>query len=115
MTPLGKSLGERLRDALGGHTMTEVGVATSIGVRAPDVAWCSDAYLAARPEEFAAVVRTGAVCRHRLRHGCIAEAAREGDGLHQRRRVGSLAGLSRHRPARDVRALRAPRNLELLS
>jgi Uma2 family endonuclease len=58
MTPVGKShglaamrLGERLRAALGGHTMTEVGVATSIGVRAPDVAWCSDAYLQAHPEE----------------------------------------------------------------
>lgn len=58
MTPVGKShglaamrLGERLRAALGGHTMTEVGVATAIGVRAPDVAWCSDAYLQAHPEE----------------------------------------------------------------
>jgi Uma2 family endonuclease len=58
LTPVGKShglaamrLGERLRAALGGHTMTEVGVATSIGVRAPDVAWCSDAYLQAHPEE----------------------------------------------------------------
>jgi Uma2 family endonuclease len=58
MTPVGKShglaamrLGQRLRDALGGHAMTEVGIATAIGVRAPDVAWCSDAYLAAHPEE----------------------------------------------------------------
>ena len=31
--------------------MAEVGVTTSIGVRAPDVAWCSDAYLQAHPEE----------------------------------------------------------------
>lgn len=31
--------------------MAEVGVATAIGVRAPDVAWCSDAYLEAHPEE----------------------------------------------------------------
>jgi Uma2 family endonuclease len=58
MTPVGKShglaamrIGERLRQALGGHTMTEVGVATSIGVRAPDVAWCSNEYLEAHPEE----------------------------------------------------------------
>jgi Uma2 family endonuclease len=58
MTPVGKThgltamrLGERLRAALGGHTMTEVGVATAIGVRAPDVAWCSDAYLQMHPEE----------------------------------------------------------------
>jgi Uma2 family endonuclease len=58
MSPVGKSHGiavmriaETLRRALGGHTMTEVGVATSIGIRAPDVAWCSDAYLAAHPEE----------------------------------------------------------------
>jgi Uma2 family endonuclease len=58
MTPVGKShglaamrVGERLRQALGGHTMAEVGVATPIGVRAPDVAWCSDAYLQAHPEE----------------------------------------------------------------
>jgi Uma2 family endonuclease len=58
MSPVGKSHGiaamriaEALRAALGGHTMAEVGVATSIGVRAPDVAWCSDVYLAAHPEE----------------------------------------------------------------
>jgi hypothetical protein len=48
-SPLGKTRGlaairvaEGLRRILGGHTMAEVGVATSIGVRAPDVAWCSD-------------------------------------------------------------------------
>jgi Uma2 family endonuclease len=58
MSPVGKThgltamrLAEALRKALGGHTMAEVGVATSIGVRAPDVAWCSDAYLRAHPEE----------------------------------------------------------------
>jgi Uma2 family endonuclease len=58
MTPVGKShgiaamrIGEVLRKALGGHAMAEVGVATSIGVRAPDVAWCSDQFLAAHPEE----------------------------------------------------------------
>lgn len=58
MRPVGKShgiaamrIGEALRKALGGHTMAEVGVATPIGVRAPDVAWCSDAFLAAHPEE----------------------------------------------------------------
>ena len=54
MSPVGKThgiasmkVGEALRKALGGHAMTEVGVATSIGVRAPDVAWCSDDYLRA--------------------------------------------------------------------
>jgi Uma2 family endonuclease len=58
MSPVGKThgiaamrLAEALRKALGGHTMAEVGVATSIGVRAPDVAWCSDAYLQAHPED----------------------------------------------------------------
>lgn len=58
MSPVGKSHGiaamrvaEALRKALGGHTMAEVGVATSIGVRAPDVAWCSEGYLASHPEE----------------------------------------------------------------
>jgi Uma2 family endonuclease len=58
LTPVGKThgltamrLAEGLRRALGGHTMAEVGVATSLGVRAPDVAWCSDAYLHAHPEE----------------------------------------------------------------
>ena len=40
-----------LQKTLGGHTMASVGVATSIGVRAPDVAWCSEHYLAAHPEE----------------------------------------------------------------
>jgi Uma2 family endonuclease len=44
-------LGERLRHALGGHAMAEVGVATAIGIRAPDVAWCSEAWLAAHPED----------------------------------------------------------------
>jgi Uma2 family endonuclease len=58
MTPVGKAHGlsamriaEALRRVLGGHTMAEVGVATAIGVRAPDVAWCTDAYLAAHPED----------------------------------------------------------------
>jgi Uma2 family endonuclease len=58
MTPVGKSHGiaairvaEALRQALRGHAMAEVGVATAIGVRAPDVAWCSDEFLAAHPEE----------------------------------------------------------------
>ena len=58
MTPVGKRHGlaamriaEALRAALNGHTMAEVGVATSIGVRAPDVAWCTDDYLARHPED----------------------------------------------------------------
>jgi Uma2 family endonuclease len=58
MSPVGKThglmaarLAGALRLALGGHVMVEVGVATAIGVRAPDVAWCSDAFLAAHPEE----------------------------------------------------------------
>lgn len=57
-SPVGKLHGlvatrvaEYLRQSLGGRTMVEVGVATAIGVRAPDVAWCSDAYLAAHPED----------------------------------------------------------------
>ena len=58
MSPVGKSHGlaaaqiaEALRKALGGRVMVEVGVATSIGVRAPDVAWCSEGFLEAHPEE----------------------------------------------------------------
>lgn len=58
MSPVGKGHGllaaraaEVLRGALGGRTMVEVGIATEIGVRAPDVAWCSDGFLAAHPEE----------------------------------------------------------------
>jgi Uma2 family endonuclease len=58
MSPVSKSHGiaaarfaEGLRRSLGGHTLVEVGIATAIGVRAPDVAWCSDAWLAAHPEE----------------------------------------------------------------
>lgn len=58
MSPVGKLHGlvavkvaELLSQSLGGRTMVEVGVATAIGVRAPDVAWCSDAYLAAHPED----------------------------------------------------------------
>ena len=58
MSPVGKSHGiaaariaECLRQAMGGRAIVEVGIATAIGVRAPDVAWCSEAYLAAHPEE----------------------------------------------------------------
>ena len=58
MSPVSKShglaaarLAKCLEQALGGRTMVEVGIATAIGVRAPDVAWCSDKYLAAHPEE----------------------------------------------------------------
>jgi len=58
MSPVGKTHGliamriaEGLRRALGGHTMAEVGVATAIGIRAPDVAWCTDEYLGRHPEE----------------------------------------------------------------
>jgi Uma2 family endonuclease len=58
MSPVGRThalvaahAAEVLRSALGGRTMVEVGVATAIGVRAPDVAWCSDAFLASHPEE----------------------------------------------------------------
>lgn len=39
-----------LEDALGGRTFVEVGIVTALGVRAPDVAWCSDGFLAAHPE-----------------------------------------------------------------
>ena len=58
MSPVGKTHGllavrvaMLLERSLGGRTMVEVGIATSMGVRAPDVAWCSDAFLAAHPEE----------------------------------------------------------------
>jgi Uma2 family endonuclease len=58
VTPVGKSHGlaamriaQALQGALGGHTLAEVGIATAIGVRAPDVAWCTDGYLASHPEE----------------------------------------------------------------
>jgi len=58
MSPVGKQHGllaarvaQVLERALGGRTLVEVGVATAIGVRAPDVAWCSDAFLAAHPED----------------------------------------------------------------
>ncbi|MCI0652579.1 MAG: Uma2 family endonuclease [Planctomycetes bacterium] len=58
MSPVGKSHGiaatriaKALGKALGGQTMVEVGVTTPLGVRAPDVAWCSDGFLTAHPEE----------------------------------------------------------------
>jgi Uma2 family endonuclease len=58
MSPVGKQHGllaaraaQVLQQALGGHTIVEVGISTAIGVRAPDVAWCSDAFLAAHPED----------------------------------------------------------------
>ena len=58
MSPVSKTHGlsaahivEVLRNALGGRVMVEVGVATAIGVRAPDVAWCSEQFLEQHPEE----------------------------------------------------------------
>lgn len=58
VSPVGKTHGltagrvaDELRRALRGHTLLEVGVATDLGIRAPDVAWCSDAYVANHPEE----------------------------------------------------------------
>ena len=58
MSPVSKTHGlsaahiaEVLRAALGGRVMVEVGVATAIGVRAPDVEWCSEQYLSRHPEE----------------------------------------------------------------
>jgi Uma2 family endonuclease len=58
MSPVGKTHGllavhtaQTLQGALGGRTMVEVGAATDIGVRVPDVAWCSERFLKAHPEE----------------------------------------------------------------
>lgn len=68
MSPVGKGHGllairvaEVLRAALGGRGMAEVGVATDIGVRAPVLAWCSDAFLAAHPED-APLARAPELC-----------------------------------------------------
>jgi Uma2 family endonuclease len=44
-------LARLLEDALGGRCVVEVGVITDAGIRAPDVLWCSDAYLEAHPEQ----------------------------------------------------------------
>lgn len=56
--PLGKTrslmitrVGSWLHDCLGGHVTLGVGILTSAGIRAPQVARCSDAWLAAHPEE----------------------------------------------------------------
>jgi Uma2 family endonuclease len=58
MSPVGKTHGivashiaTHLKHVLGGQTMVEVGIATGLGVRAPDVAWCSEAFLQKHPEE----------------------------------------------------------------
>jgi len=58
MSPVSKTHGllaahiaAALRGALGGRVMVEVGIATAIGVRAPDVAWCSEKFLESHPEE----------------------------------------------------------------
>ena len=58
MSPVGKAhgllavaLSVLLMRKLGGKAMVEVGVLTPAGIRAPDVAWCSDAFLAAHPED----------------------------------------------------------------
>ena len=58
MSPVGKAhgllsvaLSALLMRKLGGKAMVEVGVLTAAGIRAPDVAWCSDAFLVAHPED----------------------------------------------------------------
>ena len=48
---LASEKGAVLRAALGGRTMVEVGILTELGVRAPDLARCSDAWLEAHPED----------------------------------------------------------------
>jgi Uma2 family endonuclease len=40
-----------LKSQLGGRALVEVGVLTSIGVLAPDVVWCSEAYWQAHKDE----------------------------------------------------------------
>jgi Uma2 family endonuclease len=42
---------ELLRNALGGHAIVEASILTDIGVRAPDVAWCSQGYWDAHSEK----------------------------------------------------------------
>ena len=56
MTPVGPRHGitaarrvRVLEDALGGRAMVEVGIMTPAGIRAPDVLWASDRFLAAHP------------------------------------------------------------------
>jgi Uma2 family endonuclease len=44
-------IGIELHRALGGHPMALVGILTAEGVRSPDVSWCSEAWLAAHPDE----------------------------------------------------------------
>lgn len=58
MSPVGKthallamSIGSLLTRKLGGKAMAEVGILTPAGIRAPDVTWCSDAFLSVHPEE----------------------------------------------------------------
>ena len=48
---LASEKGQVLRAVLGGRTMVEVGIVTDLGVRAPDIAWCTDAWLASHPED----------------------------------------------------------------
>lgn len=58
LSPVGKahgllavSLSVLLMRKLGGKAMVEVGILTTAGIRAPDVAWCSDGFLTAHPED----------------------------------------------------------------
>ena len=58
ISPVGKahgllavSLSVLLMRKLGGRAMVEVGILTTAGIRAPDVAWCSDGFLAEHPED----------------------------------------------------------------
>lgn len=41
-----------LEEALGGEAFTELAIVLPVGLRVPDVAWCSAAFLAGRAEEF---------------------------------------------------------------
>lgn len=47
-------IGARLLAALGGRVLYELSIETADGVRVPDVAWCTDAYIADHLQEFAA-------------------------------------------------------------
>ncbi len=86
MTPVGKSHGraamrvaDALRKALGGHVMAEVGVSTSIGVRAPGGT--------------AALERARVVCGDRISQQRTAETQREGGRVREGGGDGNVAGV----------------------
>jgi hypothetical protein len=86
-----------LEEKLGGEALTELAIVTEDGVKVPDVAWCSEAFLAQHWSEIAFQCRVRTACEDRA--------------VSQLRCSGGMA-CCRRRNRRDLHATRSTRELK---